>query len=139
MAHGAVLLLAFGARGLRGYRGLCRGAKLGAGDRIGAGEEAARRVLQLDAERIAPEFWRGWAKRLFFPRCDLIFCYGKRAQAMATHSGARPEALVRRCQAAALPPGYDARAVPAMCAIRASPKPASSMSGVSPKRRTLLG
>jgi hypothetical protein len=80
-----------------------------------------------------PELSRGWVKRLFFRRCDLIFCYGERAQAMATHFEARPEALVRRCQAAALPPDYDARAVPAMCAIRASPKPASSMSGVSPK------
>lgn len=61
-----------------------------------------------------PGFWRGVAKRLFFRRADLIFCYGERAWTMALHFGARPRTLVRRCQAAALPDDYDATAVPAL-------------------------
>lgn len=56
---------------------------------------------------------RGWTKRFFFRRVDLIFCYGERARDMALHFGARPETLVRRCQAAALPDDYNASAIPA--------------------------
>ena len=66
---------------------------------------------------------RGLAKRFFFRRCDLIFCYGERAQAMALHFGARPEALVRRCQAAALPDSYDPAAIPAQRAAARSADP----------------
>lgn len=55
---------------------------------------------------------RTWTKRFFFRRADLIFCYGERARDMALHFGARPETLVRRCQAAALPDDYDARDIP---------------------------
>lgn len=60
---------------------------------------------------------RGAAKRFFFRRVDLIFCYGERARAMALAFGASPAALVNRCQAAALPDSYDATAVPALRAL----------------------
>ncbi|MGJ3648287.1 glycosyltransferase [Sphingomonas sp. GlSt437] len=62
------------------------------------------------------------AKRLFFSRCDLIFCYGERASDMAAHFGARPNQIVRRCQSAALPHGYDPTAVPRQ---RAAARPAA--------------
>ena len=64
---------------------------------------------------------RRWAKRFFFRRVDLIFCYGDRARDMALAFGARPETLVRRCQAAALPDGYDAAAIPALRRSNGSP------------------
>lgn len=57
---------------------------------------------------------RRWSKRFFFRRADLIFCYGERARDMALHFGARPETLIRRCQAAALPVGYDPAAIPGL-------------------------
>ena len=57
---------------------------------------------------------RGWGKRFFFRRADLIFCYGERARDMALAFGARPGTLVRRCQAAALPDGYDPATIPAL-------------------------
>ncbi|HEU0045790.1 glycosyltransferase [Sphingomonas sp.] len=66
---------------------------------------------------------RAALKRFFFRRCRLIFCYGERAKAMALHFGARPDALVQRCQAAALPDGYDADAVPTLRARSRSPHP----------------
>ncbi|MDB5694870.1 MAG: glycosyltransferase family 1 protein [Sphingomonas bacterium] len=66
---------------------------------------------------------RAGLKRFFFRRCDLIFCYGERAQAMALHFGARPEALVTRCQAAALPDDYNAAVIPELRAHLRSPSP----------------
>lgn len=59
-----------------------------------------------------PGWLRARAKRFFFRRCRRIFCYGERARAMALHFGARPDTLVGDCQAAALPPGHDAAAIP---------------------------
>lgn len=66
---------------------------------------------------------RAAAKRFFFRQSDLIFCYGERAQAMALHFGARPDSLVRRCQAAALPDDYDAATVPTLRAAARSASP----------------
>lgn len=65
---------------------------------------------------------RAFAKRFFFRRCALIFCYGERARAMALHFGARPATLVNRCQAAALPDGYNPLAIPR---LRAAARPAA--------------
>lgn len=69
-----------------------------------------------------PGWLRGRAKRFFFRRADLIFCYGERAREMALHFGARSETLVRRCQAAALPDDYDPAAVSALRRRHGAPR-----------------
>lgn len=64
-------------------------------------------------------FLRAKVKRLIFQSVDGIFCYGQRSAQYVSHYGARPEQIFQRCQAAALPPGYDAaRAMQARVATR---------------------
>ncbi len=55
--------------------------------------------------------WRELAKRLFFSGCDGFFCYGIRSKEYLMKYGADESKIVFRCQAAALPHGYDARDV----------------------------
>jgi glycosyltransferase involved in cell wall biosynthesis len=52
--------------------------------------------------------WRELAKRLFFSGCDGFFCYGIRSKEYLMKYGADESKIVFRCQAAALPHGYDA-------------------------------
>jgi glycosyltransferase involved in cell wall biosynthesis len=51
--------------------------------------------------------WREIAKRLFFRGCDGFFCYGIRSKEYLMKYGAEESRIVFRCQAAALPHGYD--------------------------------
>jgi glycosyltransferase involved in cell wall biosynthesis len=51
--------------------------------------------------------WREYAKRLFFSGCDGFFCYGIRSKEYLMKYGAQESKIVYRCQAAALPHGYD--------------------------------
>ena len=51
--------------------------------------------------------WREYAKRLFFSGCDGFFCYGIRSKEYLLKYGAEESKIVYRCQAAALPHGYD--------------------------------
>jgi glycosyltransferase involved in cell wall biosynthesis len=51
------------------------------------------------------------AKRFFFLRCDGFFCYGIRSKEYVASYGVDERKIFYRCQAAALPPGYDASAV----------------------------
>jgi glycosyltransferase involved in cell wall biosynthesis len=51
--------------------------------------------------------WREYAKRLFFSGCDGFFCYGIRSKEYLMKYGAEESKIVYRCQAAALPHGYD--------------------------------
>lgn len=57
-------------------------------------------------------WWKVLIKRLMFGLCGFVFCYGERARAYVIGLGVRPENAIARCQAAALPPRYDAGAVP---------------------------
>lgn len=70
-----------------------------------------------------PGWLRGAAKRFFFRHVDRVFCYGERAADMALAFGARPDAIVRDCQAAALPDDYDAATIPARRAATAPDAP----------------
>lgn len=51
------------------------------------------------------------AKRFFFGRCDIVFCYGQRSREYVMAHGVPAERIAIRCQAAALPPGYSVAAV----------------------------
>ena len=51
--------------------------------------------------------WREFAKRVFFSGCDGFFCYGIRSREYLMKYGADESKIVFRCQAAALPHGYD--------------------------------
>ena len=51
--------------------------------------------------------WRELAKRVFFSGCDGFFCYGIRSREYLMKYGADESKIVFRCQAAALPHGYD--------------------------------
>lgn len=46
------------------------------------------------------------AKRYFLSQMQIVFTYGERSAAYAVNSGAKPDAIVQRCQAAALPEHY---------------------------------
>lgn len=54
--------------------------------------------------------WRALAKRVFFRRCDGYFGYGSRSAEYLRMNGAHPGRIFQRCQAAALPIGFDAQA-----------------------------
>jgi glycosyltransferase involved in cell wall biosynthesis len=54
---------------------------------------------------------REFAKRLFFSRCDGIFCYGRRSMEYIRGYGVPPARIFYPCQAAALPHGYQPDAV----------------------------
>jgi glycosyltransferase involved in cell wall biosynthesis len=54
---------------------------------------------------------REFAKRLFFSRCDGIFCYGTRSMEYIRGYGVPPARIYFPCQAAALPHDYSADAV----------------------------
>jgi len=54
------------------------------------------------------------AKRLFFSRCHGIFCYGTRSRDYILSYGISPTKIHFPCYAAALPHGYDPRAVQAV-------------------------
>jgi len=56
---------------------------------------------------------REFAKRLFFSRCDGIFCYGQRSMEYMRGYGVPPARIFFPCQAAALPHGYQPDAVQA--------------------------
>ncbi len=56
---------------------------------------------------------REFAKRLFFSRCDGIFCYGTRSMEYIRGYGVPPARIFYPCQAAALPHGYQPEAVQA--------------------------
>ena len=56
-------------------------------------------------------FWKEWAKAFFFRRCDGFFCYGTRSKAYVAGYGIDERRIYDGCQAAALPPTYDAAAV----------------------------
>jgi Glycosyltransferase len=51
---------------------------------------------------------KGLLKRVFFARCDGIFCYGERAREFLLHYGVPHRKIFQRYQAAALPDGYSA-------------------------------
>lgn len=51
------------------------------------------------------------AKRLFFGRCDIVFCYGQKSREYVMAHGVPAGRIAIRCQAAALPPGYSVAAV----------------------------
>ncbi|MGD0492195.1 MAG: glycosyltransferase family 4 protein [Steroidobacteraceae bacterium] len=55
--------------------------------------------------------WREKAKAFFFRRCDGVFCYGVRSKEYVSSYGVGERRIFSNCQAAALPPGYDVRAV----------------------------
>ena len=55
--------------------------------------------------------WRETAKALFFRWCHGVFCYGTRSQEYVASYGIDPQKIFSNCQAAALPHGYDGRAV----------------------------
>ncbi len=56
---------------------------------------------------------REFAKRLFFSRCDGIFCYGQRSMEYMRGYGVPPARIFFPCQAAAMPHGYQPDAVQA--------------------------
>lgn len=56
---------------------------------------------------------RELGKRLFFSRCDGIFCYGTRSMQYMRGYGVPPQRIFFPCQAAALPHDYDPDAVQA--------------------------
>lgn len=55
--------------------------------------------------------WKEKAKAFFFRRCDGFFCYGIRSKNYVVSYGVNEEKTYYRCQAAALPTGYDSSAV----------------------------
>ena len=61
-----------------------------------------------DRARVA---WREIAKRWFFRSCDGFFCYGIRSKEYLMSYGVDESKISYRCQAAALPMGYDPDAV----------------------------
>jgi glycosyltransferase involved in cell wall biosynthesis len=54
---------------------------------------------------------REFAKRLFFSRCDGVFCYGTRSMEYVSSYGVSPSRIYYQCYAAALPHSYDPDAV----------------------------
>jgi glycosyltransferase involved in cell wall biosynthesis len=54
-----------------------------------------------------------FAKRLFFSRCDGVFCYGARSAEYISGYGVPPTKIYSQCQAAALPHEYDSDVVQA--------------------------
>ncbi|MEA3197268.1 MAG: hypothetical protein QOF32_1320, partial [Gammaproteobacteria bacterium] len=69
--------------------------------------------------------WREFAKRVFFSGCDGFFCYGVRSKEYLMKYGADESKIVFRCQAAALPHGYDPAEV--LARYQALPPPASKI------------
>lgn len=55
--------------------------------------------------------WREFAKRWFFGMCNGFFCYGIRSKEYLMSYGVSESKIAYRCQAAALPPNYDAAKV----------------------------
>jgi glycosyltransferase involved in cell wall biosynthesis len=55
--------------------------------------------------------WKEIGKRLFFARCDGVFCYGSRSKEYLMSYGVPAAKIHYRCQAAALPHGYSAAEV----------------------------
>jgi glycosyltransferase involved in cell wall biosynthesis len=55
--------------------------------------------------------WKEKAKAFFFRHCDGFFCYGVRSKEYVESYGVNERKIFYRCQAAALPHGYDASAV----------------------------
>jgi len=51
---------------------------------------------------------KGVFKRIFFSRCQGVFCYGQRAREYLLHYGVPAARIHQRYQAAALPDGYTA-------------------------------
>ena len=68
-------------------------------------------------------FWEGAGQTFFFRRCDGIFCYGIRSKEYIQGYGVDESKIYYRCQAAALPPGYEAAAVLEYHERRRSEKP----------------
>ncbi len=62
-------------------------------------------------------------KRIFFRRCDRIFCYGERSRQYVLSFGVDPERVVTPCQAAALPATYAVDAVEQRRASRPAADP----------------
>jgi len=63
------------------------------------------------------------AKAFFFRRCDGFFCYGIRSKEYVASYGVDERKIFSRCQAAALPHGYDGAAIRAhYAANRSDPK-----------------
>jgi glycosyltransferase involved in cell wall biosynthesis len=69
--------------------------------------------------------WREFAKRVFFSGCDGFFCYGIRSKEYLMKYGAEESKIVFRCQAAALPHGYDPAEV--LARYQALPRPPSKI------------
>jgi glycosyltransferase involved in cell wall biosynthesis len=69
---------------------------------------------------------REFAKRLFFNRCDGIFCYGARSAQYVRGYGVDPTRIYSQCHAAALPHGYDPLLVQAAYENNAQEAPASA-------------
>jgi glycosyltransferase involved in cell wall biosynthesis len=55
--------------------------------------------------------WKELAKTAFFRRCDGFFCYGIRSKEYVASYGIDVRKISFRCQAAALPHGYDSTAI----------------------------
>ncbi len=66
---------------------------------------------------------RGWLKRRFFAACDGFFAYGQRSAAYLRAHGAPAGRIFQPCQAAALPPGFDADAARARRLAECAPAP----------------
>ena len=58
-------------------------------------------------------WWKTLTKQVSFALCDYVFCYGMRAQSYVHSLGVPYSKTFLRCQAAALPEGYDASSIPA--------------------------
>jgi glycosyltransferase involved in cell wall biosynthesis len=69
--------------------------------------------------------WRELAKRVFFSGCDGFFCYGIRSKEYLQRYGAEESKIIYRCQAAALPHGYDPGKV--LARYQALPQSASNV------------
>jgi glycosyltransferase involved in cell wall biosynthesis len=56
-------------------------------------------------------WWKEMAKAFFFRHCHGFFCYGIRSKEYVESFGVNEHKIYYRCQAAALPRGYDASAI----------------------------
>jgi glycosyltransferase involved in cell wall biosynthesis len=63
--------------------------------------------------------FKEFAKRLFFSRCDGVFCYGTRSAEYISGYGVPPTKIYSQCQAAALPHEYDPDVVRAVYSAQA--------------------
>jgi glycosyltransferase involved in cell wall biosynthesis len=66
-------------------------------------------------------FLKEFAKRMFFSRCDGFLCYGERSREYVSSYGVPASKIYYRCQAAALPHGYDPALVQGNYAAQAQP------------------